>query len=472
MEINREIVEQGISDYCVDIQDPSLPWDTPDYLRRSGEFCDYYLGTLYTMPDLNLLEVVHRDSTFAGIYSTSSHQKAIWALESHLSHIQKTLPLSMDALLNFSPASWNPIKMITSSLTHGDRLHLIGNLLFFFAFAPAVEILIANTKRYLLALLSIALCCGLADSLVSLATLESIPTLGLSGVVMGVIGMSAYLMPHARIRTFVWLAFYMRICWIPAWILALWYIGFDLYDLFSDDRDQGINFLAHVVGGICGYFLAKEWFKERREEFQEELDDEIEFMKSERYRFGIASTFASKRVQDRMANEQWEHHARRKYADYVQKLHEYITAQKDSEAIVLFLENYDFYYKSPEIYEQLFDEMKLWPNSRALLCLGRLVIERMIQDKQYIKAMAIARHCIETNENFVLADPNIVAFFVKECLRQGDYKLAYALVTCSERRYVDKTLVTILLNLEADILDRHLGRHQDAVNIRQQLATL
>jgi len=421
---------------------------------------------------MRIEEAVRTDTTFSSIFARTDKQKVIWTLEEHLTQLGDAAPMSLDALLNLNTASWNPLQMLTSSLTHGDRVHLIGNLLFFFSFAPAVEILIANGKRYVVSLVLISLFTGIGSVLLAKVTMNNFITLGLSGIVMGLIGMSAFLMPNARIRTFVWIAFYIRICWIPAWLLAIWFIGFDIYDLITEDLDSGINFMAHAVGGISGYFLAKEWFKDRLEEYQEELDDEIEYQKSERYRFGMLSTFASKNIQNRMANEQHMHHARLQYGEYVQKLHQCVTARKDSDAIVLFLDNYDFYRKSPEIYEQLFAEMRLWPKSRALLCLGRLIIDRQIQDKQYSKAISIAKHCLENNENFVLADPNTVLFFAKECIRRNEYQLAYALVRSSETRYYHESVVKALLQLEIEILERYLDRTEEAKSLRSQTALI
>ena len=40
---------------------------------------------------------------------------------------------------------------------------------------------------------------------------------------------------------------------VPGWILALWYIGGDVYRLIAQDSHGGVNVLAHVAGGIAGY---------------------------------------------------------------------------------------------------------------------------------------------------------------------------------------------------------------------------
>lgn len=90
--------------------------------------------------------------------------------------------------------------------------------------------------------------------------------------------MAAYLMPNVRIRTFVWFIYFARNIPIPAWILAVWYIGWDMYDLSTSEWLSGVNFLAHVAGGVSGYFIARYFFKARKAETAEEVADEVAYM--------------------------------------------------------------------------------------------------------------------------------------------------------------------------------------------------
>ncbi|MCP4471970.1 MAG: rhomboid family intramembrane serine protease, partial [Gammaproteobacteria bacterium] len=50
--------------------------------------------------------------------------------------------------LLYYPETWNPLKMLTSSLAHGGLFHLMGNMVFYLAFAPALEVLIGNKLKY------------------------------------------------------------------------------------------------------------------------------------------------------------------------------------------------------------------------------------------------------------------------------------------------------------------------------------
>ena len=119
--------------------------------------------------------------------------------------------------LMYFPDSWNPLTMITSSFAHAGIWHLLGNLVFFMAFAPALEILLDSGLRYLAIILIIAFAVGIFYSLFVVVTgAEPIPTLGFSGVVMGMIGLSAYLMPQARIRVFCWFIIFWKVFYVRA----------------------------------------------------------------------------------------------------------------------------------------------------------------------------------------------------------------------------------------------------------------
>ena len=183
---------------------------------------------------------------------------------------------SSDALMYY-PDSWNPIKMLTASVAHGSWSHIIGNLLFFYAFSPMLEIAVASTKRYVFILIALALITHITYSLYSLAVGDYVPTLGLSGVVMGVIGLAAYMMPRANIRTFVWFITHVKNYYIPAWLLAVWFIGWDISDLFSYGLSSGINLISHVSGGIGGYLIGYYYLKDHKMEIKEEIADAIDY---------------------------------------------------------------------------------------------------------------------------------------------------------------------------------------------------
>jgi membrane associated rhomboid family serine protease len=193
------------------------------------------------------------------------------------------LGISIAQTLMYYPDSWNPLTMVSAAFTHTSFWHLLGNLVFFLAFAPALEILLDNWLRYLGVMLFVALATGLGYSLWTVITaVEVIPTLGLSGVVMGMIGLAAYLMPHARVRVFCWLIVW-KTFFVPAWVLALIFVGLDVWAMLTLSDSGGVNLLAHVVGGLAGYVYGVLWLGDRKQEISAELADEIEAMRIQQH---------------------------------------------------------------------------------------------------------------------------------------------------------------------------------------------
>jgi len=164
---------------------------------------------------------------------------------------QADAPVSLTARLMYDPRSFNPIKMISSVFTHSGWLHLIGNLLFFFAFAAAVEIYIGLGKFGMVVLI-LAISTNLSYSTVMFWQDDALPTLGLSGVVMGMISIFIVLMPKARVRCIFWFLIIVRRVALPAWALGLWNIAWDIIQLNYSFHQSSTNFVAHISGALIG----------------------------------------------------------------------------------------------------------------------------------------------------------------------------------------------------------------------------
>ena len=176
--------------------------------------------------------------------------------------------------LAYYTKSWNPLTMVTSSFAHGDWWHIIGNLIFFFAFAATVEGLV-GTLMFSTSIVTMSLFIGVFCSIGAYATGVHYSTVGLSGIVTGMMGLFAYLLPRGKIRCFYWFIIIFGTIAVPAWALVLWYVGSDVYRLFAYDDHGLINVMAHVSGGFAGYlfgvaFLRKA--KARAKDLQLELD--------------------------------------------------------------------------------------------------------------------------------------------------------------------------------------------------------
>jgi len=364
-----------------------------------------------------------------------------------------------EALLYY-PKSWNPITMLTASVAHADWGHIIFNLIFFYAFSPMLEMAIASAKRYLLTLIAIAFLTQIAYSLFSVITDDYVPTLGLSGVVMGVIGLSAYLIPRARVRTFVWFIAHIRNHFIPAWLLATWYIGGDIIDMYNYGLSTGINFISHISGGVTGYLIGYRYFKEHKEDIKDEVDDAIEYARSVRQDIGLANTYSGDRRYLEEKARKCE--AKRHYEQYMSSLYSYVEAKRDSDATMLILEDYDLKKHSIEIYNELFNRMLQWRPSRALLCTGRLIIDLHVQHRQYLPAINIAKKCHSIAPDFVLADSLHVLVLAKQAMAVNEYDLAWMIIKNANGRYGNTIDTVHCALLEVELLWMHLGKLDEA----------
>jgi membrane associated rhomboid family serine protease len=106
-----------------------------------------------------------------------------------------------------------------------------------------------------MAIVFIALLTGVFTSIGAYATGVHTWGVGLSGVVMGMMGLFSCLLPRARIRCFYWFIVLFGWVAIPGWMLTLWFVGGDVVRLFTQESHGAINVMAHVTGGIGGYLF-------------------------------------------------------------------------------------------------------------------------------------------------------------------------------------------------------------------------
>jgi membrane associated rhomboid family serine protease len=337
----------------------------------------------------------------------------------HYQEVRYSVPQSLDSKLMADPLFFNPLRSITSSLAHGSWWHLIGNLIFFFAFTPALEIVIGSRLRLAMVMVVVAIVCDLAYFIsVQLFGVDPIPSLGFSGVVMGMIGLSGYLLPKVKIRTFVWFFFYARNWYLPAGLLAAWYIGWDAWYMFTELDDSGVNFVAHVFGGVAGYLLGRYWFKEIKEDIRHDVADEIEHHRAQRHdKFGMLSSYRSSRPHLAEANR--EHRAKREFSNFVSQIHKAVSVGHDAEAINLLLSRYDDYRHAIELYEEIYRDMLQWEHTRAILCLSRLLITEYINVRKYAKAIEVARTALGITPEFVFAETGQRELLDAMAKRQG-----------------------------------------------------
>ena len=154
---------------------------------------------------------------------------------------------------------------VTHMFLHAGWLHFLGNVWTLWIFGDNVEDRMGSLR-----FLSFYLGCGIvAGSVQMLATSHSsIPSIGASGAIAGVMGAYFLLFPRARVITLVPLLFYPLFIEIPAVVyLGIWF-WMQLFSgslaLARPDQAGGIAFLAHVGGFAAGFVLHRLFLSPRR----------------------------------------------------------------------------------------------------------------------------------------------------------------------------------------------------------------
>lgn len=151
-----------------------------------------------------------------------------------------------------------PLALIASMFLHGGFFHLFGNMLYLWIFGNNIEDFLGPFRFVLFYLLS-----GLGASLTHIVfhPNSQVPMIGASGAIAGVLGAYLILYPRARVLTFVFLFFFIRILPIPAFfILGIWFIA----QVLNVGLGGGVAWFAHIGGFLIGIALIKIYTRKRR----------------------------------------------------------------------------------------------------------------------------------------------------------------------------------------------------------------
>ena len=152
------------------------------------------------------------------------------------------------------------ITLVTSLFLHGGFVHLFGNLIYLWVFGDAVEDALGHVS-YLLFFIA----CGVVGSLAHTIVFakSTIPSIGASGSIAGVLGAFLVLRPHARIVTLFPLVVYWAMAelraayFLPIWFLMQFFNGFlSLTSARATQEVAGVAWWAHVGGFLFGAAFA------------------------------------------------------------------------------------------------------------------------------------------------------------------------------------------------------------------------
>jgi membrane associated rhomboid family serine protease len=161
-----------------------------------------------------------------------------------------------DGLVCATDPGAQPQHLLTSMFLHGSWMHLLGNMWFLWLFGNNVEDSMGRLR-----FLAFYLICGLAAAFGQVITnpASSIPMVGASGAISGVMGAYLILYPRVRVFTLVILGFFFTSIALPAWVmLGYWFVLQFLSGLVSfAGEGGGVAFWAHIGGFVAGVVLVK-----------------------------------------------------------------------------------------------------------------------------------------------------------------------------------------------------------------------
>jgi membrane associated rhomboid family serine protease len=170
------------------------------------------------------------------------------------------VPIAENAMcvVDREPINW--LTPLTSMFLHGSWGHLLGNGLFLWVFGNNVEDSMGRVR-----FLGFYLLCGLcaAAAQIAVGPESAVPMVGASGAISGVLGGYLLLYPTVRVRVLFILFIFIRVFRIPAYLVLLWWIGYQVFlglpQLMAVDPDvsSGVAFWAHIGGFVAGLLLIK-----------------------------------------------------------------------------------------------------------------------------------------------------------------------------------------------------------------------
>ncbi|NWF75870.1 MAG: rhomboid family intramembrane serine protease [Nitrospirae bacterium] len=153
--------------------------------------------------------------------------------------------------------------IFTSMFMHGGLFHLGGNMLYLWIFGNNIEDKLGHIRFVIFYIV-----CGIFSAYahaISNAN-STIPMIGASGAVSGILGAYLLLFPRANIHTLIFLGFFITTVRIPALIvIGFWAIIQFINGLISTGLNEagGVAWFAHIGGFLMGLLTVKLWLPRR-----------------------------------------------------------------------------------------------------------------------------------------------------------------------------------------------------------------
>jgi membrane associated rhomboid family serine protease len=157
------------------------------------------------------------------------------------------------------------ITILTAMFMHASWSHIIGNMVFLWAFGPEVEDAMGH-GRYLIFYLTGGVVAMLAQVVVD--PHSTVPNLGASGAIAAVMGAFLIMYPRDQIKSILVIFIFVKVTFIPACLLiGFWFLTQVINaGQVAQVQSGGVAYLAHIGGFIFGVAIAR-LFKRRMGSF-------------------------------------------------------------------------------------------------------------------------------------------------------------------------------------------------------------
>jgi membrane associated rhomboid family serine protease len=215
-----------------------------------------------TKPILTIAIIAACIYIFAAVQPHDRAQDQVWTVEHaaipcevvHGEPISNNLSRQCDGQLSIPalPGSVEPfphknvfLAVVVSMFLHGSWLHVLGNMLFLWIFGNNIEERLGPVGYAFFYLVA-----GVVAALAHIATQpnSTVPVVGASGAIAGVMGAYLVLYPKARILTIVPLFIFLQFVYLPAFVVL---IGWLILQFFTNPN-TGVAVAAHIGGFIFG----------------------------------------------------------------------------------------------------------------------------------------------------------------------------------------------------------------------------
>ena len=141
---------------------------------------------------------------------------------------------------------------VTSMFLHGGFMHLAGNMLYLWIFGNYIEDAMGRGRFLVFYLL-----CGIAAVLAQALpdTHSSVPMIGASGAISGVLGAYLLLYPRARVLVVVPLGFFLHTMRLSAGIVLVIWFAMQIFSSLAAGSGPGVAWFAHIGGFVAGLVL-------------------------------------------------------------------------------------------------------------------------------------------------------------------------------------------------------------------------